>query len=242
MENSGLYQETILERARRPRNFGEQTNALSATIHNRSCGDHYTIHAKPNATGALTVTFTGTGCVISLASADILCDVVNGKATNEALTTAAALTHWLTGTIVAPDKRLLIFAGAKTRFSRRGCVLTPWQALTAALKTIEAPTPDEAVTTETIYAALRKVMDPELMVSIVDLGLVYDVKIDTEHNVMITMTFTTPHCPAAEEIVKNVHEIVGTLPHIGKVTITITFTPPWTRERINPDVRFALGV
>lgn len=90
--------------------------------------------------------------------------------------------------------------------------------------------------------ALYKVIDPELFVNVVDLGLIYNIQFLTEDLIRVTMTLSTPHCPMGEAIttgVKNALEI--TFP--GKVIeVELTFDPPWSFERLTPEGRQQLGV
>jgi len=89
---------------------------------------------------------------------------------------------------------------------------------------------------EQVTEALRDVFDPELGMSVVDLGLVYDVRIDGRH-VGITMTLTTPGCPLHDAMIEWVRQAVGRVPGVEEVAVAITFEPPWTPDRIAPGAR-----
>lgn len=82
-----------------------------------------------------------------------------------------------------------------------------------------------------IMRALGTVSDPELGLSILDLGLVYDVKIE-EGRVLITMTLTTPGCPIHDGMKEWVRQAVGAVPGVEAVEVAITFEPPWSPDRI----------
>jgi metal-sulfur cluster biosynthetic enzyme len=84
-----------------------------------------------------------------------------------------------------------------------------------------------------VIAALRDVFDPELGMSIVDLGLVYAVEIDGAR-VRVTMTLTTEGCPLHDSMIEWVRRAVGAIPGVDDVDVTITFDPPWTPDRIAP--------
>lgn len=86
-----------------------------------------------------------------------------------------------------------------------------------------------------VMQALREVFDPELGMSVVDLGLVYDVGIDGGR-VRITMTLTTQGCPLHDSMTEWVRQAVGRLPGVDAVEVAITFEPAWTPERIGRDV------
>ncbi|WP_454620652.1 metal-sulfur cluster assembly factor [Bradyrhizobium cenepequi] len=91
-----------------------------------------------------------------------------------------------------------------------------------------------------IRDALRVVIDPELGHNIVDLGFVYDISVvgDAVH---ITMTATTPGCPATAFLKEGVTSCAVEVPGVGSVDVEMTFDPPWTPARVEPAVRAALG-
>jgi metal-sulfur cluster biosynthetic enzyme len=90
------------------------------------------------------------------------------------------------------------------------------------------------VSPEQISDALRDVFDPELGMSVVDLGLIYDVAIDGGR-VHVTMTLTTQGCPLHDSMTEWVRQALGRLPGIEEVAVDIVFDPPWTPDRIRPD-------
>jgi len=103
--------------------------------------------------------------------------------------------------------------------------------------------PDDKYYTEKTVAknALCKVIDPELFINIVDLGLIYDIDF-SDDGIKVTMTLSTPHCPMGEAITigaKNALEVA--FPEKG-VTIDLTFDPPWNFEMLTPEGREQLGV
>jgi metal-sulfur cluster biosynthetic enzyme len=91
--------------------------------------------------------------------------------------------------------------------------------------------PATAVTPEQVAQALREVVDPELGMSIVELGLVYGVDV-RDGAVTVTMTLTAPGCPIHDVMPQWVKEAVATVPGVERVDVTITFEPPWTPDRI----------
>jgi metal-sulfur cluster biosynthetic enzyme len=91
-----------------------------------------------------------------------------------------------------------------------------------------------------IKDALRVVIDPELGHNIVDLGFVYDVSV-TDGAARITMTATTPGCPAVRFLKEGAANSVARVPGVGSVDVVMTFEPPWTPSLIDPSVRAALG-
>lgn len=91
--------------------------------------------------------------------------------------------------------------------------------------------PAPAVTLDQVTRALREVFDPELGMSIVDLGMVYGVDV-RDGAVSVTMTLTAPGCPIHDVMPQWVKEAVGKVPGVDRVDVTITFDPPWTPDRI----------
>jgi metal-sulfur cluster biosynthetic enzyme len=83
-----------------------------------------------------------------------------------------------------------------------------------------------------ITQALRNVLDPELGMSVVDLGLIYDVQVEAGR-VRITMTLTTQGCPLHDSMAEWVRQAVGRIPGVDEVEVAITFDPPWTPDRMD---------
>ena len=97
------------------------------------------------------------------------------------------------------------------------------------------------ITRDQILAKLKTVLDPELGIDVVDLGLIYDIKID-DGRVEILMTLTTPFCPLSaffeKELVTKVKEVAG----VDNVKIDLTFNPVWTPEKMSEAARLQLGL
>ena len=99
----------------------------------------------------------------------------------------------------------------------------------------------QTVTEEQVYAALKKCMDPEIPVNVVDLGLIYGVKVDDGKDVDIKMTMTTRGCPLHDTLVSDVKRYVGKVNGVGNVNVDIVWDPPWSLEKMNQDMREKLG-
>ena len=82
-----------------------------------------------------------------------------------------------------------------------------------------------------IIIALRQVYDPEIPVNVYDLGLIYELKVDEEHNVYIKMTLTAPNCPMADYVVDQVKTAVEDVPGVVTVKIDLVFEPVWDKSR-----------
>ena len=91
-----------------------------------------------------------------------------------------------------------------------------------------------------IKDALRVVIDPELGQNIVDLGFIYDISV-VDGVTLITMTATTPGCPAAHFLKEGVAKSAARVPGVGSVEVVMTFEPPWTPSLIEPSARAELG-
>ena len=93
---------------------------------------------------------------------------------------------------------------------------------------------------EDVIEALSNVIDPELGLDFVELGLVYDIEIDGG-TVAVTFTLTTPACPIGPQVSEQMQEFVGELPGVEEVIPNMVFTPPWTPDKMSEDAKFALG-
>ena len=89
--------------------------------------------------------------------------------------------------------------------------------------------------------ALRKVKDPDLNLNIVDLGLVYDVRV-VNSDVEVDMSLTSPGCPSGPEIMGDAERKLKAIPGVGAVTINLVWTPMWSPDRIEPRVRAYMGL
>lgn len=106
-------------------------------------------------------------------------------------------------------------------------------------------TPDPLNTfkyTPLIIDALSKVFDPEIPVNIYELGLVYDIDVDSEANVGIRMTLTAPACPAAQTIPLDVERRVKEIAGLNDVKVDVVWDPPWTRDRMSEAAKLTLGM
>lgn len=112
----------------------------------------------------------------------------------------------------------------------------------AASPVADAPAAPTALPTELdLIEALKQVIDPELMVNIVDLGLVYSVN-QNEGKVTVQMTLTSPACPAGPQIVQQAKMALERLNGVTEAAITLTMSPPWTPDRMTDDAKDQLGI
>ena len=98
-----------------------------------------------------------------------------------------------------------------------------------------------AVSEEQVFEALRAVEDPELGMDVVDLGLVYDVRIDEAGAVTVVYTLTSMGCPAGALIEEQMREVVGTMAGVTDLQLECVWSPPWSPEMMSEDAKFVLG-
>ncbi|MCH7751106.1 MAG: metal-sulfur cluster assembly factor [Planctomycetes bacterium] len=102
------------------------------------------------------------------------------------------------------------------------------------------------VAEDKVREALKQVIDPELFVNIVDLGLIYEIKINDadagKSDVQVEMTMTSPACPAGPQLLGQSKDFVSRLEDVGEVDIQLVMEPPWTPDRMTEDARDQLGI
>ncbi len=101
---------------------------------------------------------------------------------------------------------------------------------------------DTTVLGEQIVKVLKSIYDPEIPVDIYELGLIYDVMVNTDYEVKILMTLTSPNCPVAESLPKEVEDKVKLVEHIKDVEVEITFDPPWSKDLMSEEAKLELGM
>ena len=95
---------------------------------------------------------------------------------------------------------------------------------------------------EKIIAEIKKIYDPEIPVNIYELGLIYDVKIENNNSVKVKMTLTTPNCPVAESLPKEVRESIMELPEINDVDLQLVWDPPWDKSMMSEAAKLELNL
>ncbi|WP_155592018.1 metal-sulfur cluster assembly factor [Lysinibacillus cavernae] len=95
---------------------------------------------------------------------------------------------------------------------------------------------------DSMFGALENVIDPELGIDIVNLGLVYDVDLDDEGVATVTMTLTSMGCPLGPVIVDQVNTALGELPEVKSTNVNIVWNPPWSKDKMTRYAKMALGV
>jgi len=96
--------------------------------------------------------------------------------------------------------------------------------------------------TADIVAALKTVFDPEIPADIYELGLIYKVEITNERAIDVTMTLTTPNCPAAGELPTMVENAIASVPGVGAVNVNLVWEPAWSPDRMSDEARLVLNM
>lgn len=92
-----------------------------------------------------------------------------------------------------------------------------------------------------VVEVLKTIYDPEIPVDVFELGLIYEVNIDTDKNVSIDMTLTSPNCPVAETMPKEVEDKVAAIEGVNSAKVNIVFDPPWDRDMMSEEAKLELG-
>lgn len=95
---------------------------------------------------------------------------------------------------------------------------------------------------QSVIDALKDIYDPEIPVNIYDLGLIYNVEVSDESDVVVTMTLTTPHCPVAETMPNEIEMRVMGLPGVRDAEVVVTWDPPWDPSKMSDEARLELGM
>ena len=101
---------------------------------------------------------------------------------------------------------------------------------------------DEINLGESVVKVLKSIYDPEIPVDIYELGLIYDVMINEDNEVKILMTLTSPNCPVAESLPREVEDKVKSIKQIDACEVEITFDPPWSKDLMSEEAKLELGM
>jgi FeS assembly SUF system protein len=93
-----------------------------------------------------------------------------------------------------------------------------------------------------IVKMLKTVYDPEIPVNVYDLGLIYEIDVNDQQDVLIRMTLTAPNCPMADDVVRDVREKVKLVQGVKEVEVVLTWDPPWTKEMMTEEAMLELGM
>ena len=93
-----------------------------------------------------------------------------------------------------------------------------------------------------VIAEIKKIYDPEIPVNIYELGLIYDINIDKKNNVKVNMTLTTPNCPVAESLPKEVKDSIMEINEVNKVDLDLVWDPPWDKSMMSEAAKLELNL
>ena len=93
-----------------------------------------------------------------------------------------------------------------------------------------------------VISEIKKIYDPEIPVNIYELGLIYDINVDEKNNVKINMTLTTPNCPVAESLPKEVQDSVKAIKEINNVDLKLVCEPPWDKSMMSEAAKLELNL
>lgn len=122
---------------------------------------------------------------------------------------------------------------------KRSEPVKPYEAKSVSYKKIDMRNELEIQTD--IVKTLKGIHDPEIPVNIYDLGLIYEVDVDDNRKVTITMTLTAPNCPLADQVVEEVQEKISKIDGVTEVEVRLTFDPPWDKSRMSDEAMLELG-
>ena len=269
MQLESMYQEIILDHYKNPHGRGLR-EPFEAEVHhvNPTCGDEVTLRVHLDGDTIADVSYEGMGCSISQASVSAMYDLVIGKTVPQALETGEHFMTLMQakGDPTVAEKLedeledAVAFAGVSKYPARIKCALMSWMALKDASRPSPAEAPAMSETTETattdetpaelpayksalledLEEAMRDVVDPELGVNVVDLGLVYGIDVDERNVAILDMTLTSAACPLTDVIEDQARQALTGGPGPGLVDdirINWVWMPPWGPDKITDDGR-----
>ena len=95
---------------------------------------------------------------------------------------------------------------------------------------------------EKIIQEIKKIYDPEIPVNIYDLGLIYEIKVEKDNNVKVKMTLTTPNCPVAESLPKQVKDSIIKVTGVSDVKLNLVWDPPWDKSKMSEAAKLELNL
>lgn len=256
---SELYQEVILDHSKKPHNFRKLEAAnRSAEGFNPLCGDQITLYLNLENDLIQEISFQGSGCAISKASASLMTTMLKTKTKAQATELFQKFQQMVTGqdhNKCDSDAlgKLTVFRGVRDYPVRVKCATLAWHTLRAALeeKKITVTTEGEMETTPSlnplliesqVIEALRSCYDPEIPVNIYEMGLIYDIQVEPSGNVSIRMTLTSPMCPVAESLPPEVERKVKNVPGVTDAQVEVVWEPPWTPDKMSEAAKLQLGM
>ena len=248
MQLETIYQEIILDHYRNPQHAGLREPFDAEAHHvNPTCGDEVTVRVRIENGVVDDVSYEGMGCSISQASESVMTELVIGR-TSARRCGAGGVPGPHAGPWRGRARRggledAVAFAGVAKFPARVKCALLGWMAFKdAGAGAATADTRGSPMTADTgstkvddVTEAMRDVVDPELGINVVDLGLVYGVTIDQNESPSLDMTLTSAACPLTDVIEDQTPRRSDGL--VGGVRINWVWMPPWGPDKITDDGR-----
>lgn len=268
-----LYREIILEHFREPRNFGRLSPAdFAAQGVNPFCGDEMEVTGRLDGPTLAQLMSQGKGCSISQASASLMTEALKGQSLEEAERLAQAFKAFMLAPLQAglagpeapttlPEalEELEVLEGVKKYPVRIKCATLAWNtfldaiaqyrtAKTATATAGQPPSPPPAPADPDdakakVREVLKTVIDPEINMNIVDLGLVYGIETNPQGQVRVTYTLTSPGCPLGPVIQGQIQGALRKLPWVTQAQSALVWTPPWDPKTMASDeAKMELGL
>jgi nitrogen fixation NifU-like protein len=262
-----IYQDVILDHYKHPQHRGLREPFGAQVYHlNPVCGDEVTLRVALSDDGEhiADVSYDGQGCSISQAATSVLTEQVIGQSVGQAIKIVTAFTEMVSsrGTVAGDEDVLgdgIAFAGVAKYPARVKCALLGWMAFKDALaqasaekhalaqatgdfeevKMSETAAPDNELLAD-IEEAMRDVVDPELGINVVDLGLVYGLNLEEGEEgtvALIDMTLTSPACPLTDVIEDQSRSALIGTGLVDELRINWVWNPPWGPDKITDDGR-----
>ena len=260
-----LYKEVILDHNKKPRNYHKlETANRTGEGFNPLCGDKVTIYLRVDDNLVRDISFQGSGCAISMASASLMTEGVKGKTLADVQTLFEKFHALVTDAPPASSTpmelgKLAVFAGVREFPIRVKCATLAWHTLRAAIEQRQGAVSSEEGTgsegvpqnphlgskhelQEKIVRVLRQVYDPEIPVNLYDLGLIYDIVVEDPSSVLVKMTLTTPACPMADLLIQQVQSTIQALPGVASAKVELVWDPPWDQRMMSEAAKLQLGL
>ncbi len=257
-----MYRDVVLDHFRNPRGRKPVAEPTACSEgQNPVCGDQCKLCVRVADGKIADVGVQGRGCAISTASGSMMAELLPGKSLPEAqrlVATFKGLMHGEAPPIDVDLGDLDALEGVKKFPVRVKCALLAWTTFEDLVKNLpagsaEAPKPAEAApaaaagtpppTKEAVLDAIKPVMDPEISLSVVDLGMIYGVEVDAAGMAVVRMTLTSPACPYGPELIRRVAEAARSVPGVKDSKVDLVWEPKWDPKTMASDLaKDVLGI
>lgn len=237
-----IYSENILDHYKNPRNKGKLKGAnCSSGDANPLCGDKLFFYLKVDKSGIIRdASFDGTGCAISQASASMLAEILPGKKVSQVMKWDKQKVFDLLKVELTPARTKCALLGlqvlheaVKDKRKESGVKAQKNLKSASAVRSFNEKNP--------FYKILNNIIDPDTQIGIADMGLIYGAE-KNGGQAKVTMTLTSMGCPAGPHFIEEIEYYLKKQKGVKEVLIEIVWEPPWTPDRIKPEIRAVLGI